>query len=308
MMEEETIQNSRCPYLSHQFTKIFDEYTVKNLTKARTKGQYWYVICNLCNMAKCDFLTLSVSHINAYFSHITPDTPLKSTNYDLTVLRAISRYLDENAEQYQLSPRYLSLFSELKVEFPNMQFRAEDLPSLSDVDTILAYFKDQGDMVGFIACSMVLRAAFTTTEIVKLNREMLFQDLNGNYGARLPISSHAYRFVKIPDDIATLIIQYTSQRTDNNPSLLLNKKGQTVSARALQNRLHDACTQCHIPLFTYNDLRTLSQAIMIKDGAPVDKIAKQTNVKKTDWFFRYNRVVNELENAAVDYSHIKIAW
>lgn len=150
-------------------------------------------------------------------------------------------------------------------------------------------------MVEFIACSMALRAAFTTTEIVKLNREMLFQDLNGNYDARLPVSSHAYCFVKISDDIATLIIQYTSQRTDSNPSLLLNKKGQTVSAHALQNRLHDACTQCHIPLFTYNDLRTLSQAIMIKDGAPVDKIAKQTNVKRLTGFFDITELLMNLK-------------
>lgn len=306
--QNQSIEPVRCPYLSSKFIEIFDCYAKEKLEKQRTKGQYWYVICNICNEAKCDFLELSNEQIETYFSHIAPDTTLKSTNYDLSVLRAIARYLDENAETYHIAPKYLSLFSSMKVEFPDMQFRKENLPSLNDIDMVLSYFKKQGDMVGFLACAMILRTALTTNEMVKLNREMFLQDKNGNYGVRFPISDHAYRFVKIPDDIAALIIQYTNQRIDNNPSLFLNKKGKSISARALQNRLHEACFSCKINPFTYNDLRTLSQAIMIKDGAPLAKIAEQTNLKKLDWFFRYNRVVKELEDSAVDYMHIKVVW
>lgn len=298
----------RCPYLSKKFIDIFEKYAQEKLKKERTKGQYWYVICSICNNAKCDFLNLSVKQVTSYFSHLQPNSTLKSTNYDLSVLRALSRYLDENVEEYQLTQEYLALFAEIEVVFPDMQFRQEDLPTLSDIDTILSYFKNQGDMVGFLSCSMVLRVALTTSELVKLSKDMFLQDQNGNYGVRYPISNYAYRFIKIPDDIAELIVQYTSQRTDNTPSLFLNKKGQPVSARALQNRLHEACLACNVSPFTYNDLRTLSQAIMIKDGAPLDKIAQQANIKKLDWFFRYNRIVNELKDSANDYMHIKIVW
>ncbi len=301
-------ESIRCTYLSSKFIHIFDQYASEKLKKERTKGQYWYVVCSICNEAKCDFLDITPKQVTEYFSYLMPNTTLKSTNYNLSVLRALSRYLDENADRYQLEPKFLSLFSEIKVEFPDMEFRVEDLPSLKNIDTILSYYKRNGDMVGFLACSLVLRTALTTNEMVLLDRKMFFQDANGNYGVRIPISNYAYRFIKIPDDVAALITQYTSQRIDDNPSLFLNKKGKKISARALQNRLHEACLACEIPPFTYNDLRTLSQAILIKDGAPLDKVAEHTNIKKLDWFFRYNRVVKELEDSAVDYAHIKVLW
>lgn len=297
-----------CPYISSEFLAIFNDYVRDKKIKARTRQQYFYVICSLCNYTKCDFLDISASQINDYFKQLLPNEPLKSTNYDVSVLRAVARYIDETAEQYHILEGYLELFADLNIEFPDMQFELKDLPELSDIDTILEYFKNEGELVGFLACAMVLRTALTTNEMVKLKRDMFFQDQNGNYGVRFPISNYAYRFIKIPDDIAALITQYTNKRSDNNPSLFLNKKGKPISSRALQNRLRQACLSCHIKPFTYNDLRTLSQAIMIKDGAPLERIAQQINVKKLDWFFRYNRVVKELEDSAVDYMHIKINW
>ncbi len=136
----------------------------------------------------------------------------------------------------------------------------------------------------------------------------MLQDANGNYGIRLKVTEHAYRYVKLPDDIVELINQYAKQRTDSQPYFFLNKKGKAVSARALQNRLREACLECKVKPFTYNDLRNLSQAVMIKGGAPLGKLAEYVNVKNLNWFFRYNRVVEELKDAAVDYSYIKIVW
>ena len=189
-----------------------------------------------------------------------------------------------------------------------MQFNPEDLPDLDSVDKVLSYFKQEGDMVGFLSCSMVLRCALTTNEMVKMERNMFLQDANGNYGIRMQLTNHATRFVKIPDDIADLIKQYALQRTDRLPNLFLNKKRRPISARALQNRLLEACQKSGVKPFTYNELRTLNQAIMIKSGASLEKIAQYVNLKQTDWFFRYNRVVEELEDSAVDYVHIKVEW
>lgn len=45
-------------------------------------------------------------------------------------------------------------------------------------------------------CSMVLRTALTTNELVTLERNMLLQDANGNYGIRMKLTDHAYRYMK----------------------------------------------------------------------------------------------------------------
>lgn len=295
-------------YISEHFMNILRKYYTDKIKTERTEQQYMYVFNALCNHAKCDYLDISKEQIKAYFSEIDSGTIIKSTNYDLSVLRAVSRYMDENAEEFQIEPRYLELFSVIEVMFPDMQFRLEDLPNFQDVDKVLDYFKNEGDMVGFLSCSLVLRTTLTTNELVSLKRDMLLQDANGNFGIRLKLTNHAYRYVKLPDDIVELINQYSRQRIDNLPYFFLNKKGKAVSARALQNRLRDACLACDVQPFTFNDLRHLSQALMIKEGVPLNKLAEHIDVKNVNWFFRYNRVIETLDDSAVDYSHLKIVW
>ncbi len=294
------------PYLSAKFVTILKRYYSEKIQEARTAQQYTYVFNALCDYAQCDFLDITQETVKAYFNR--KSSVMKSTDYNLTVMRAVARYMDENADTLEIRSEYLNLFSVVDVTFPDMQFRPEDLPELSSIDRVLAYFKSEGDMTGFLSCAIVLRSTLTTNELTALKRDMLLQDANGNFGIRLKLTDHAYRFVKLPADIVELIERYSMQRTDNQPYFFLNKKGKAVSARALQNRLHEACIACGVKPFTYNDLRIISQALMIKDGAPLDKIAEHINVKTMSWFFRYDRVVESLSDSPVDYTHLKVVW
>lgn len=303
---EDTKTGGFSPYLSAKFITILKRYYSEKIQEARTAQQYTYVFNALCDYAQCDFLDITQETVKAYFNR--KNSVMKSTDYNLTVMRAVARYMDENADTLEIRPEYLNLFSVVDVTFPDMQFSLEDLPELSSIDRVLAYFKSKGDMTGFLSCAMVLRSTLTTNELTALKRDMLLQDANGNFGIRLKLTDHAYRFVKLPADIVELIERYSMQRTDNQPYFFLNKKGKAASARALQNRLHEACIACGVKPFTYNDLRIISQALMIKDGAPLDKIAEHINVKTMSWFFRYDRVVESLSDSPVDYTHLKVVW
>lgn len=294
------------PYISPKFITILKRYYSEKLKEERTAQQYTYVFNALCDYAQCDFLDITQETIKAYFNR--KDGVIKSTDFNLSVLRAVARYMDENADILQIRPEYLNLFSVIDITFPDMQFRLEDLPELASIDKVLAYFKSMGDLTGFLSCAMVLRSTLTTNELVTLKRDMFLQDANGNFGIRLKLTGHAYRFVKLPTDIVELIERYSMQRTDSQPYFFLNKKGKAASARALQNRLHEACMACGVKPFTYNDLRILSQALMIKDGVPLDKIAEHINVKTMSWFFRYDRVVENLKDSPTDYMHLKVVW
>lgn len=221
---EKKEKNVNSPYISERFLKILHQYCSEKVTTKRVEQQYTYVFNAVCNYAKCDYLDISKKQICDYLSSIAKDTAIKSTNYDLSVLRTVSRYLDENAAEFTIEPRYLSLFSSIDVSFPDMQFRIEDLPDFESIDKVLSYFKQESDMVGFLSCSMVLRTTLTTNELVTLERNMFLQDANGNYGIRMKLTDHAYRFIKLPDDIVELINQYTQQRMDNQASFFLNKK------------------------------------------------------------------------------------
>lgn len=296
---------ARCPYLSATFLTLFDRYASEHFRDPKTKTEYWENVCYLCNHAKTDFLQLTFPLVQDYFLSIS-SVSLGTRKHRMRVYLALARYADENALLYNTGSSLASVFQLVGVEEIDMEYKLSDLPSLQNVDRVLAHFKSNGDMVMFISACLALFCGQTTSDLITLEKKMFFQDLSGNYGLRIPISNLSDRFVKIPTELAQIIIHYVDSRTDNNPQLLLNAFSKPIKTHTLQHRMREACKECDISMFTLNELRVLGTALMIKGNAPLDKIAEHINVKKSDWFYRYNRVVKELDTSAVDYIHLKV--
>ena len=295
-----------CPYLSEEFLEIFDDYSHNRFKKDTTKMQYLYAIASLCNYNQCDFLSLTASYVQAFFAWFQKEADLSTVKYNLRIYRAISRFIDEHAHVYKLQPVYTQFFNSLVLPEQELEIDPDTLPSFREIDRVFQYAKEHNEMVLFIAMSLALRCSMTVHEITSLKREMFFQDAKGNYGIRFKVSNTSDRFVKIPEDVANIIISYIGSRFVEVPDLLLNKQNRPVSTRSLQNWLRSACLASEVKPFTLNQLRVLSVAHMLKSKVPEQKVADYINVKGTAWFFRYNRVVKELEDSAVDYTHIKI--
>lgn len=301
-------KRGKCSYLSNTFLSLFECYANERFKDPITELEYWNDICSLCNYAKKDFLQLTFTLVQGYFSSISTTTSLGTRKNRMRVYLAVARYADKNALFYHIDTLLTSAFQTVTLEEQNIVYQAKDLPSLKDIDCVLDYFKKTGDMVMFIAVALALCCSLPTSELISLKKEMFFQDLSGRYGIRISISNTNDRFVKVPDDIAQLIIKYAESRNDTCPYLLLNAYSKPLGARTLQNRLLSACKACDVIPFTMLGLRVLGTTLMLKGDAPLDKVAEHINVKKKDWFFRYNRVVKELDNSAVDYIHLKIVW
>ena len=246
--------------------------------------------------------------MQGYFNSVAASVSLGTRKHRLRVYIALARYADENALIYNIGNSLASVFQLVGLADLDMEYKLGDLPSFQDVDRILAYFKETGDMAMFISVCLALICSQATSEIIALEKSMFFQDLAGKYGLRISISNLNDRFVKIPDDLAQIIIKYVENRTDSSPYLLLNAYGKPMGTYTIQQRLREACKVCGVPAFTMNKLRVLGTALMIKGNAPLDKVAEHINVKKLDWFYRYNRVVKELDTSAVDYIHLHIVW
>lgn len=335
---EESLQ-SLSPYFSPLFLSAFSAYSSR-FKKERTRKEYLYAIASLCNSSGCSFFELRPEHIADYFqssdlnSHGScraadssdspePSSPLpageRSLHYNLRVYRAFARFLDEHAEQYGLMPVYTGLFSSLRSLSEEMEFSLESLPSFEEINRVLDWIREANDLTTFTAVTLALRCALTVQELVSLRRSMFFLDSRGRTGLRLPVSDGRKssgnagarsRIVRVPDDAAEIIRLLTAGRPageeSREQSLLLNKYGRPLTVRSLQMRLREACLACRIPVFTMHDLRTLGIAMMLRGGASVSQAAAYTGARNTDWFFRYNRIVAELDDSAADYSHLRI--
>lgn len=307
MRKEDYMEEFHSPYVSSKFIQIFQDYA-KRFQKPRTRKEYIYVISSFCNEIACDFLDLDEVKVQTYFDRHKEDLDGKTLKYQLRIFQAVAKFLDENAKEFNVNPVYASCFLKLDFEAPDVMIAPESLPSLEEVNCLMEYLKKCQDTTTFLAVVLAFRCSLTINETVSLKREMFFQDRNGNYGLRMKVSPVNDRFVKLPEDVVDIIRIHLENRKDISPYLLLNRHGKQLSIRTLQNRLRDACLNCGVKPFTMNHLRTLSTAYMMKEGAPPDKIAEYIHIKNQDWFFRYDRVVEELKDAAVDYTHIKIIW
>lgn len=298
----------KCKYLSATFLKLFDSYAEEHFKDPDTKKEYWEIICFLCNHAEADFLELTLPLVQGYFTSIQPSVSLGTRKHRMRVYTAVARYADENALLYNVGCSLSSVFQLVALEDLEMEYTSEDYPPLEDIDRLLSYFKGIGDLVMFISICLALFCSQTPSMLIKLKKEMFIQDLAGNYGIRIQISNLNYRFIKIPEELAQLIIQYTQSRSDDSPYLLLNAYSQPLGTHTLYQRLREACKECGISQITIRKLNILGTTLMIKGGAPLDKVAEHINVKNKYWFFRYNRVVKELEKSAVDYIHFKLIY
>lgn len=306
-MKKVTDENGSCRYLSKTFLKIFDDYMEERLKTQRSRREYTYVIFSLCNQAKQDFLELCQGDVREFLlTDKNGNRRSAPDGFRMRIIKSICRYIDTNADRYSIAPRYLEIFTELCPVPDDPYFHPTDFPNLEDVNRIFAYLKAENEMATFIACALALRCGLLIHEIVELEKSHFFQDVNGNYGIRIRLSGLADRFVKLPEDVAELIILYIQKRPEESTVLLLNKRKRPMNIRILQNRLRTACLTCGIEPFTFNSLRNLGTTYMIKGGATLEKVAYCLDVKERKWFFRYDRVVRELEDAAVDYSHIRI--
>lgn len=295
-----------CPYLSENFLQIFEDYAQNRFKKSMTKMQYLYAIASLCNYCKCDFLSLTASSVQNFFTWFQKEADLSTVKYNLRIYRAVSRFIDEYATVYKVPAVYTQFFNSLILPEEEVEIDPNGLPDFQTIDRVFQYAKEKNEMVLFLAMSLALRCSMTIHEITELKKEMFFQDAKGNYGIRMKVSNTTDRFIKIPEDVAIIIMNYISTRFVEVPNLLLNKQNRPISNRSLQNWLRSACIASGVEPFTLNQLRVLSVSHMLKCGVPEEKVADYINVKGTAWFFRYNRVVKELDDSAVDYTHIKI--
>lgn len=302
------MKNEKCPYLSSTFLRIFDCYVNERFKDPVTQKEYWNSICLLCNHAKKDFLELTRPAVQDYFTSISATTRLGTRKNRMRIYLAVARYADQNALIYHTGASLTPAFQLVTLDDQDMEYQVKDLPYLQDVDTVMDYFKNAGDMVMFVSMALALCCCLPTSELVSLKKDMFFQDLAGNYGIRISVSNLNDRFVKVPQDVAQLIIQYTQGRNDSSPFLLLNAYSKPLGPRTLQSRLLNACKDCGVVPFTMFGLRVLGTTLMLKGGAPLGKVAEHINVKQQNWFFRYSRVVKEFDDSAVDYMHLKISW
>ena len=269
--------------------------------KPNTLKGYVSVVYQICHSAGKDFLQLGYADFLAFLSSVSnPGTH----NVYLGYMRVLSKHIDS-----RLNTRIFNDVSKIPKNPKDAIISFNKLPKYEDIDKVFEYLKNKEDKTTFTAISLALILSLTTQEICDLKRKQFFIDKNGEAGIRIYTNKQIDRFLYIPDNLKELILNLRgdSNSTSAEDYLLLNKQQRPLSPRVIQKNLHDACCDCNVKAFTLSSIRILSISNIISQGADLNELARR-NGTGTTWFFRYDRVVNELKSDPVKLNHIEVKW
>lgn len=295
------------PYMSElTINHIFKDFAVQ-LKNERTKVNYFSIICYICDYAKTDLIQLSVNQAQEYFNSLLHGTgkrlSIKTIHSRLYALRSIYSFLIEHKNDYELPYSFHNIFDKVNIPEMNPSIKSEDIPSMEEMDRLLEVTKN--DFMMYLILSLVFRCSLSASEVCNLKMKQLGKDRR----ERNFIVFHdkkKERYVKLPEDIMSLLNGYLATLSDQKEYLFYNKRDNVLKVRNLESLMKKYVIAAKLSKeFTIQDIRNASIAYMLASGAETQDVAKYAGVD-VQWMYRYNDVITELDLQPVDLVNIQI--
>lgn len=282
-----------CRYASKELKDGMDVY-FKNIKKEKTKNDYISVLNEIMIDCEKDFFSIKEPDAVSFLHHLEEramkeQIKWSTLNNKLAKLHAIANFF---AMHPLLAPEdYQNPF--FNPHQTNPLLEKNHVLSLLEIDTCLKEASASEEL--FLAIALAFRMGLTSSMIVSLKTEHFFMDKAEFAGVK--IRGH---IKKVPADILNLIDLHI-KKTHIDGYLLQKENGKPFSERELQ-----VLFKSYISLpFTLQDIRNTSIAYMKKGGASSGEIADYMNITMP-WLYRYDKIVDSLTFAAVDYHYIKV--
>ena len=289
-----------------QNARAFPVDIIEALKKVRTRKSYFKYISDICNYLKKDFTAIDESEAQNYFSQLaeTKSYEPKYLHLRLSACRSVASYIEKNAQHFNLK-NYLSPFVFVDLPEYSDNIHKSDIPSIKQMNTVLSATED--DIMMFTIISICFRCALTVSEICNLKFSDVVEDDLGRL-CFIVKGSKSPRVVKIPDDVKEILFRYVDQYPGED-FLFRNSKNQKLLTRTLQYRLRSIMDRADLSkTFTFQDIRNAAIIYMRQGGVTNADLVKYAGLSSEKWVSRFDGVIDGLDLAPCDYSHISIKY
>ena len=293
--------------------KILHDYAVANLNKAETYPKYKSAVDSLCEFCKKEFPAIDSHDAKRYFDYCER-VKLNDENtlvFKRSVFLSLAAFLEDRYKDYSILPfTYSDAYRFL--HFENSQYISPDmLPKIKDVDRLISYLKDKRDYRTLFTVSLALKLSLTASEIINIRASDFIENDAGEKFIRIRNSKPPDRFLLMPADLTAVADLYFKSlsakiQADGNAPIITSKGGKPLTYRTVANDLKEACKETGVDI-TFNNLRNLSIAYMLKQGAEDDDIAALTGTVG-GFYRRFNPAVQAIVRTSVDYNCIYLRF
>lgn len=297
--------------LSVRTREDFNEFATKFSTD-KIKNAYLRNINEFSNYIGKDILQASKQDANNYVDYLD----VKVKNGDLSPKSCYNKISSVSSFYTFLATKYEDehiVNYMLDVNRPDIDILVskDRIASYEDIDKILNVARMMPDKTMFTLLTIIIKCGLTLSEISNLKKGPhgnIIQDKNGNYGI-LFMSKYKNRFVKLPDDVITILNDYLDSRTDDEPYVFVQQNGSKLNERAVERRMARIVKKAlgTAANLTIRDFRNTSIALMMKNANPedVNTIAEMVDINPR-YTARYKFAVEAFDKSPTDLINIKI--
>lgn len=299
------MENYLSPLFDHEIWPLF----AKTLNTQKSKSDYYALLKDTSSYLKKDFLLIGEADAQSYFNHLlmlvsNGKQSLKTVKVKLARLKSVSNFVLRHSYLFELQQTYVrNPF--LRVSLPQTEdyLTKRNVPDIDELNDIL-HRAEKNTQLYLILCLMI-RCGISAGEVCTLKYEDFIQDKNGNVGIEY-CYRNVKRYIKLPEDILTLIQEYIGDAEIAHSAYLFhNKRGNPLRIRDLERLYLKYLPAEEEPHYTLSDIRNGAAAYMLVCGASPSEVARYIGIAP-EWMRRFDKIIPELYVAAVDYTNIRV--
>lgn len=263
-------------------------------------------IASICDYCKHDYLEINALQAQSYFNYLALQDPngkrlaLSTIQLKRSSLRAFSNYLIRNACMLKIE-YFNNPFDKINIQKPDPYLNPSKIPTPEQINEIL--HRCESEPALYSAISLIIKCGFSVGELLKLRQDSFILD-DSDHAAVIFSYHDTQRYVKIPDDVLSVLDYYWKHQTNNTEFLFENKSGHPMRVRDIE-RLYKKCMGVHFQ-FTLSDLRNACIALLYASGVPAKELGNYVGIRHYSWLHKYDKIIPELSLAPCDYSNLII--
>lgn len=299
--------------ISRKFEDEIWIYFQTNLSP-RTRKEYWNVVRNFDKIVGHDPCKLTRKDATSYFTYLVNRVNEGKLTYNtavmrLSVIRSVCDFIKNYTENH--GRKYNNYFTSFSLPDSDKLIPKDAIPTAGEINDLLSLTLENKDIKAFLIFSMIAKMGLTNQEICSLNKEYIIKDSDNNLCISFPPKNRRVRVIAIPDDIAHLLDEYTSNQGIVSGAVFLNSRNNRIKLRDTE-RMLVSYTEILVKKnkikkhYTLQTLRHAAIIFMLKGNASKENVAKYMGIT-TKWMNRYDTIVNaNAVEKAVNYSVITI--
>lgn len=295
-------------YISKEFIQDYLSAFLNSVRGDRTKVEYVGYIRLLCEKLGKDFLDITDDDAFKIFHSWKEDCRRGDLSRKTICVRLAC---------YNSLARFITNFdSELEYENPfagitrpevTDSISALHVPSLEELDAIMS--AASSDPMCYLVLALVSRCGLSATKITQITMNSIVRD-ESKVGIILKekTSSKEDNVIVLPDDVATLFINYVEGLPDSmldyEGHVFYNSRGRALTIKNLDTYISKYVSMANLErVYTLKDIRSRAVLEMIHAGASETEVMKYVNIgpMRTRQFYEAKGLLSDCPANLVNY-------